>query len=303
MIDFKNVEVQEEICELFLSGLTPQEIQAKIGAPYHQPIYSLLKKRGIYFKRPTRYSRKYYMNEDFFEVIDTEEKAYFLGFIAADGWVDPLMQRVRLQIHSKDSDVLHKLASATNCTAPVIYFQHHGHPHCKLSLNSKKLKQDVINKGIGTRKSLTMNSEVLRHIPDALVCHFMRGYFDGDGHISLGLKYSSGVKYTLSVIGTKKFLEDTFGTYCINNADIKKYKTCDMWHWTNSSMINIVSSLKFLYEGATVFMNRKYDYISEYLHSECAHVKLGELLETFPRRERQSAAEPCANTEGSETRE
>jgi hypothetical protein len=40
--------------------------------------------------------QKYKINEDFFQEIDTEEKAYWLGFLYADGYIHVRSHQVKL---------------------------------------------------------------------------------------------------------------------------------------------------------------------------------------------------------------
>ena len=71
-------------------GLTHVQIAKKLGTSCITLLKYMRKsgvKRPFKLKTPNRGNAKYYVNEDFFENIDTEEKAYVLGFWAADGWM------------------------------------------------------------------------------------------------------------------------------------------------------------------------------------------------------------------------
>lgn len=303
--DPRDVEIQMQVVDLYLFGLMPQEIQAELNFQYFQPIYNILKKAGVYEKRPTRYHRKHFFNERFFQTIDTEEKAYFLGLIAADGSVASDAQRMVIALQARDRDILEKLLIAVEASFDVMDIDHQGHPQVKVALNSKIMRQDLIDKGIHPVKSLTLSSEVMSHIPDHLIRHFIRGFFDGDGNVSLGSTYSSGTKYSVAVIGTKEFLESSFIKYCKSNSKLRKHKECEMWYWVTSSTANVFGFLKYIYEGATVFLDRKYNYVRDYVLSECAHVKSGELLEIFAPEKVKDNQQPSLLTnrglEGSET--
>lgn len=279
--DPRDVGVQAQVVDLYLFGLMPQEIQVELNFQYIQPIYNILKREGVYEKRPTRYHRSYSFNEGFFRVIDTEEKAYFLGLIAADGSIEADSQRVKISLQARDRDILDKLLAALDADFKVKIADHHGFPQCKVELNSRVLKEDLMSKGLYPNKSLTMPGEVMRHVPDSLVRHFLRGFFDGDGNVFLGGRYKSGTKYSVTVIGTKAFLDASFCRHFPSNSPLKKYKTCDMWYWRLSSIPQVFGFLKYIYESATVYLDRKYNYVRDYVLSECAHVKSGELLETF----------------------
>lgn len=303
--DPRDVGVQAQVIDLYLFGLLPLEIQEELSFKYAQPIYNILKKAGVYERRPTRYHRKYSFDEGFFHVIDTEEKAYFLGLIAADGSLDPGMQRVKISLQARDRDILDKLLAAVGADFEVRLVDHQGHAQCKVDLNSKILKEDLMSKGLLPNKSLTMPGEVMNHVPEPLVRHFLRGFFDGDGNVFLGGEYKSGKKYSVTVIGTRAFLEASFAKHFPSVAPLKKYASCDMWYWRVSSVAQVFGFLKYIYEGATVYLDRKYNYVRDYVLSECAHVKSGELLETFAPEMAKGNQQPSLLTtcglEGSET--
>ncbi len=277
--DPKDLKIQEQVVNLYLSGKMPLEIQRELNFKNFQPIFNLLKKKGLYERRETRYHRKFEINQEFFKVIDTEEKAYILGFIVADGNVSDVNHRCTIQIHRQDRDVLEKIAEAFDNKIEVKDITHGGFPHCKLSLNSKSMMQDLYNKGLLPRKSKTMTGEIYTYIPDNLKKHFLRGYFEGDGHVTLGAKYSSGTKYVIDIIGTKEFLEATFGTYFKTNCKLNAYKSCDMFSWKTASKKGVLDFLHEIYDGSTIYMNRKFNKFKEFIDQECAHLKLGELLE------------------------
>lgn len=56
--------------------------------------------------------KKYHKDENFFEKIDSEEKAYTLGFIAADGSVNIKNGLIKIEQKSENDDILEKIAKA-----------------------------------------------------------------------------------------------------------------------------------------------------------------------------------------------
>ncbi len=273
--------MRQKVVELFNKGFTPQEIQQELGLRYWQPVYNVLKKAGIYEKRSTRYHRKYFFNENYFDNINTEDKAYFFGFLAADGCIDSDAQRVKIALQEKDSDILYKMVSYLNANFEPKFVKHHSYNQVHLCLNSKVFRHALIQKGMKPRKSLTMSAELTDSIPEHLIRHFLRGYCDGDGNIFLGKRYKSGVKFSVSVIGTKEFLKSSFLKHCSSNSPLSKYNSCEMWCWKTAKIDHVFEFLKYIYQDATVYLDRKYKYVGDYVTSECAHIKSGELLEIF----------------------
>lgn len=79
----KMVLLREELNELmtdYSSGQTLRQLKNKY--PYSRATLSkLLKEAGVNIRDNTENSRRYYHDENYFEIIDTQEKAYWLGFI------------------------------------------------------------------------------------------------------------------------------------------------------------------------------------------------------------------------------
>lgn len=254
------------ILELYKNGLVAKEISDKLGYKYHQPIYNLLKREGVFTPRALseyNYCKKYDVDENYFNEINTEGKAYILGFIAADGYTTH--NRFIFSINSQDRDILEKIKINMNSIHPVVDFvKDNKYLHSKLSINSVKLCSKLVEYGLLSPKSLTMKN-VIRYIPEDLVFHFMRGYFDGDGCIHCG-EYNTGKKYAVTIIGTEEFLETSFDKYFQTNNKIGKYKSCDMYYWRISNKEYIKDFIEKIYKNATIFLDRKYNY--------CAHLKL-----------------------------
>ena len=153
-------------------------------------------------------NHRYHANFDYFKNIDSDEKAYWLGFLAADGcvYVRPENATVFINIHSKDRVHLEKFNKSIESDYPIkdivtsAGFSNNT-PMSRLAVNSKKMAQDLIDKNVTPRKSLTLqppNISELYYLP------FIAGYFDGDGSISCS---QDGKTYHMSILGTREILE------------------------------------------------------------------------------------------------
>lgn len=120
-------------------------------------------------------------NENYFEKIDTQEKAYFLGFIFADGCVifDPIRYRYKLtvKIHSKDKHILNSLISSID--GEMMVWENET-KFSQVTLSGKKIVSDLIKLGATPNKTFDLQYPI---IDENLEKHFLRGYFDGDGCI------------------------------------------------------------------------------------------------------------------------
>ena len=142
-----------------------------------------------------------------FEKIDTEEKAYWLGFLYADGSVGSKEDKIELGLAEKDLKHIEKFKTFMNINNKISYREKT--KSYRMSFRSAKCKQDLIDKGCIPKKSLILDFPNENQVPKELQRHFIRGYFDGDGSISTP-KNSYGPRKngrTISFIGTQDFLQ------------------------------------------------------------------------------------------------
>lgn len=118
--------------------------------------------------------RKYKLNENYFRVLETPEQAYILGFIYADGYNRE--DTLELVQNSSRIDILYKIRDAFDSNAEL---KEYTPGKFTIYFNSRTLCEDLSRLGVTKAKSLTL--EFPDFIPDTLMSHFIRGYFDGDG--------------------------------------------------------------------------------------------------------------------------
>ena len=200
-------------------------------------------------------------NYNCFENINTEEKAYWLGFIAADGCIDFKSEK-RLSFSLKESDFEHLQKFATFLKSPieiksyVVTANEKLFNICQLTVISYKLCQDLIKLGCTPRKSLTLNIK-LDQINIEFHKDFWRGYFDGDGCIGVNSKESYS-----AILGTKEMLDKFLNFIKINDIQTKvvpryKHKTKNNTFVIGFRRIKNKKIMDLLYSNSTVFLNRK----------------------------------------------
>ena len=114
-----------------------------------------------------------------FEKIDTEEKAYWLGFLYADGSVGSKENKIELGLAEKDLSQVEKFKQFIGLDNKISYRKNT--KSYRSSFRSQKCKQDLISQGCVPKKSLILTFPTEQQVSHSLICHFMRGYFDGDG--------------------------------------------------------------------------------------------------------------------------
>lgn len=132
-------------------------------------------------------NRKYALNEDYFRVLNTPEQAYILGFIYADGYNrEDTLELVQTQSRV---DILNKIKKAFGSNAKL---KEYTPGKFSIYFSSKTLCEDLSRLGATKAKSLTLTFP--EFIPDNLMSHFIRGYFDGDGCVWDGKRKTMIVK-------------------------------------------------------------------------------------------------------------
>lgn len=259
-------DYQEKIDILYQEGKTAKEISSLLGLKYHQPVYNYFRKRG--WERNGKGGKRIYnVNENFFKCINTEEKAYILGFICADGHIEK--DRLVITVSVKDKDILEKIKKSLNSNHPIKEVKRKN-PYqntdrkelllLELQVNSVELVKSLFNMGLTTNKTYTLDSSILKYVPKYLMRDFLRGYFDGDGNVFFGVRYTSGYKYNINVCGNEDFLLSSFQTYFPSkNKLYKDLYSRQCYVWKISQKDKVKDFMYYLYFNSSIFLQRKYN--------------------------------------------
>ena len=205
-------------------------------------------------------ARKYYSDFSIFEKIDTEEKAYWLGFIAADGcnYQREGNASLIINIHQKDKEHLEKFKSFMKSNAEIKDFIQtagfsNNTPMSKIVINSKKLSNDLCNLGIIPRKSLILD---VPKIDSNFYLPFILGYFDGDGSIF----ETAQKEYGISIVGTKEILNWINDLLNISkNLEKRREDDLNTYYIRCGGIQKPYLIMKRLYESCPTHLDRKYE--------------------------------------------
>jgi hypothetical protein len=250
---------KNDIIELYNSGLGCYKIskQYKCSA---SSINNLLKREGVNTnKNPSNY-RKYNLNENYFEVIDNEYKAYFLGLIYSDGCVFNTMLRISLQ--EEDKSILEKFLENIESEGKLydVIGRKKSHKNQKLlSISSVKLVNDLVKLGVEPKKSLINKFPSKEQLPENLLNHFIRGVFDGDGSVFEYERIINDKKYVelgVSIISSKEFMVGLSNVIKFGNIYDTNNGKNSFISFKNKRDIQKI--FDYLYKDSTIFMDRKY---------------------------------------------
>ena len=208
---------------------------------------------------------KYECNVNYFETIDTEDKAYWLGFIYADGCIDNDCKVLIINLNPIDLNHLILFNECIGSNYPITYQDNNR--YISLRITRKEFVKHLVNKGCTPRKSLTLKFPTSDQLPLHLVKHFIRGYFDGDGCLHTRLrkclnKLRPYLECEVNFLGTYDMLYSISQNIPINNIKILQFG--NIYKFRISSKKNIILLLDYLYQDSLFYLQRKYDkYITD----------------------------------------
>lgn len=216
------------------------------------------------------YYRKQNFNEHYFLKINTQYKAYFLGLLYADGCIYDKDKLIEIGLNKKDVEILQKYKNELKYNKP---FKINNDNSIYVSICSIIMYNDLINLGLTSNKSLTIEFPKIENVSDKYINHFIRGYFDGDGCISQNKKLNCGG--CISILGSLNFLttlkEYFENKYKINSA-IYKYNSSKIHKLCISKNSEIIKIKNIFYNKNTkIFLKRKKQKFIEY--EKCCNIR------------------------------
>jgi intein/homing endonuclease len=209
-------------------------------------------------------NKKYIVDDNYFKKIIDEHKAYWLGFLMADGNLCKHEKRpmIELGVSEVDSSHLNKFASCIKSNT-AIYKRKHTlnekiYYSSRIMIYSKPMYEDLIRHGCVPNK--TFNMKFPQHIDKQLIKHYIRGYFDGDGCIHYGASVKSKVGKISFSSGCEDFLKDVqiiISELVGINFTLSKERTC--YSLKTSKQNNILIFLDYIYKDSLIYLNRKYE--------------------------------------------
>lgn len=223
-------------------------------------INNYLKQWGINTKKtPTDYKINS-VDENYFEKIDTEKKAYFLGLFYADGCVSN--NSVNISLMEEDGYILEKLKQDCKSTYDIYTIpkrkENHKNQKCFL-INNINFKNNLIKNGCIERKSLVLTFPDEKIISKEFKRHFIRGFIDGDGSIGKSIRSINEKEYVecfINVVSSvdfiKKLSKEIEGG---STSKINKGKNAILTIKSKKELLKLIS---FLYKDSTIYLDRKY---------------------------------------------
>lgn len=236
-----------------------------------------LKKNNI-TKNKKNFQKDISFNKTFFDNIDSEEKAYWLGFIMADGWTrldkNNKPSQMSIEINKKDIEILQNFKKSINSNHNIKErkrIQKTGYISevCSITISCQHMTRKLIEYGVIPNKTYYgfINESIFNN-NEELIFHYLRGYSDGDGTID-----KKEHTYVFKLVIKSKFILNTIEKwikkYCKIKPKIKleSDKRSSAYRLFISNKKDYFVFLDKIYNNSTICLERKY---KNYLdHKNC----------------------------------
>ncbi len=205
-----------------------------------------------------------------FEIIDTEEKAYWLGFLYADGSVGSKENKIELGLAEKDLKHIEKFRDFMNITNKISYREKT--KSYRISFRSEQCKQDLIDKGCVPKKSLILDFPNENQVPKHLIRHFIRGYFDGDGWFT-----NTRSCFQIGIIGTENFINGFLNSIENINKDNKIFdvhRKNGAKRYVFGAYNDVLNFLNWIYKDSNIYLERKYNSYLDFIQNGSKYHKI-----------------------------
>lgn len=214
-------------------------------------------------------SKRYTVNAVYFDRIETEHQAYWLGLLWADGSINKTTprssgpNRMRLVQLWTRKYLIEQFLEDIEADVEIKRIDKAGHaPIASIDINSRPLCMNLERLGFGLKR----NRIKVPPMDATLLHHFLRGYFDGDGCLSLYTQQMGNVtvyKQEWSLTGQNRFLENLRAAYepvvgIVSNTKMKRYKrTSNAVSLRYGGKLDVLRVCSFMYKDATVYLKEK----------------------------------------------
>lgn len=251
-----SIEQLRSIEIMYKEGRSLQEIADVIGF-HKQTIGDIIKEKGFSRLNNNKVNKR--INSNYFSVIDSEEKAYWLGFLFTDGSVDHYKStgRIRLQLKKEDKEILEKYRECLQLDCRII--ENKQRSLVSVEFTDEQIFNDLSKYGIIPNKTYECKHIPFDKIPSQFLVPFIRSLYDGDGYLTMSEDCSTDVTfgfttYYESVVQEFQLAIDNL----INKTNHNKNIFTNAWHSNWRGKLQVLSILDILYKNSNIHLNRKY---------------------------------------------
>lgn len=219
-----------------------------------------LNELGIKITNVNRINKR--IKKDYFSIIDSPEKAYWLGFLFTDGCVDHYQKtgRIRLQLQEQDKEILEKFKEDLGIDSKIIYDIRKNSTCCSVEFTDEQIFNDLAKYGIIPRKTYEIDYIPYQTIPRKYWSQYALGLYDGDGSLSYSDDFSKDVTLNYTAYHEKEVNDfQSLINILINSNKTNKNFFTSAWHTQWRGRLQVLNILDVLYKDSPRFLKRKYD--------------------------------------------
>lgn len=203
----------EDIINSYKKGESKNHIKIRYGVS-EKVIKRILKENNIQIRQVQQSNkRKYNINDNYFDK-ENSNMAYIMGFWAADGNVSNKENRLDLELHSKDIEILEKINKELQNERPIKRYEcQSGYIKNKVLFWSSKIKKVFNDYGIVPNKTYSKDFHAPYKLNKKYWIDYIRGFFDGDGSIKISgnsLTFDLNCLNKNFLIDIQKFLKEYY---------------------------------------------------------------------------------------------
>lgn len=251
-------KLKEEVYKYYLKGpKTLQNVGDYFGLCY-PTVSKILKEKGcrIYTKQDLLNES---VKENYFEKIETEKQAYYLGLFIADGCVYRFRTNTMLNILSlqeKDSYMIEQFAKDVCASRKIVRDKRDG--SLSITVTSNKMANDLSKYGVVESKTF---KTYLPQVSNTLYSHLLRGILDGDGNVGYRVTNKGYGRWQVTFCGSYKLMQDIHDFFVNNlgvfSTKITKEGNIFSIRWTSKKDFYLICN--FLYSNSHIYLKRKYE--------------------------------------------
>lgn len=256
---FIDQTIKSDIIKMYeKEKISMRQISLKLNVPVYT-IREILKKENINIRE--HYANEF--DENYFDVIDSSNKAYLLGFLYADGCVNK-NNCISIIVNQKDREILEMFKNELKATNPITEINRkNGKIHVRIVFCSKHMSDTLIQIGCVHNKTKQLH---FPNIDEKYKWHFIRGFMDGDGSIvirkKVNLKGEIRKYALLGFVGTESMMNSLKNIF---NVDYNIRFHRNAYHLQFGKESEVLRICELIYKDAELYMTRKYNNYIEYL--------------------------------------
>lgn len=265
---------EEKICQMYIDGYSSRKIQEKLSIS-QRSILRVLKKCNIASRTLSDSISIYSLDENIFEKIDSHEKAYWIGFLAADGCVTS--GNLKLVLSKKDHNHVeefkkflksnHKIHSfeIKMSDSSVVKNKNKLYYSSSLSIRNSKIIKDLEKYSIIPNKTYSLIFG--KNIPKKFINSYMAGLIDGDGFINIS-KRGITIGLITNINCAVEFQKELINNLNIRNNKLSFRQDCPSVALIRFSGKKVFDIGQFLYKDTPIYLERKRDKILNFFKKD-----------------------------------